>query len=1084
MPIPTDPLLAQQWHLHNNVAGLLDLNVFGVWNPTMGPAYTGAGIRAVVLDSGIDYTHSDLAPNYNLGLDFDLENNINDAFGTAGESHGTAVAGIIGAAANGTGAVGVAYGTELVGYRTAQFINDAWLQDIRDGIGFAATNALADVTNISQGIANDLNSEFGVGYNAVRFDEIETAIGTAVNTGRGGLGMSIVKSGGNSRGGAYDINADDWTNDTRQVVVAAVDQNGFVSSYSSYGAANLVSGFGTPGQVVTTDRVGAAGYNNTDFTSTFNGTSAAAPMVTGVVSLMYDANAGLGWRDVQSILASSARHVGSAVGGGIAGSEKYAWGFNAAGTWNGGGQHFSNDYGYGLVDALAAVRLSETWLLGGAPAQTTGNEFQNSMDVLNVATVIPDGNATGLSFTGNAIFDDIVDRVTVQMTFSTTFTGDINIFLTSPDGTVSRLIDRAGGGNDFNGTWTFESQAFRGERAAGNWTVRVADAAGGDVLNVSDIVIRTFGSATSNDRYIMTNEFSDYAGIFGHATNINDSNGGIDTVNAAAVSSNSTIRLDGVAGTIDGVGVIFNNIENAIGGDGNDTIYGSNGANLLYGQRGDDTINGGSGIDTLYGGWGDDTLDGGLFKDNSYGEEGNDRFRVTNGDFGDNVYGGNGTDTLDLSGWTNASIAFNVNLVTQNYQFLPNAYGVDGTYDAQSIENVTGSNYDDTITGDGVDNLLKGAGGNDTLFGGGGTDTIFGGEGNDTINGGLFKDDCYGENGDDTFKITGGDFGDNVYGGADTDTLDLSGWTNSSIAFNVNLNTQNYQFLPNAFGVNGTYDAQQIENVLGSNYSDTITGSSVRNVLQGLGGADSMFGLAGNDDLFGGAGIDYLSGGSEADYLSGGSENDTFFGGSGTDTMIGGAGDDQFYIQAGDASDIVIEYAGEGTNDRILSDISYALAAVSYVETLQTSSNAGVGSINLTGSDRVNTIIGNNGTNIIDGRGGNDILYGLGGTDYFTFSSAPNAANNIDRIADWDPIDLFFMDDAVFTGLAPGTLAASGFLSGAGLTSAATAAQRIIHNTTTGDLYYDADGVGGTAAQRFAIVGVGSVIANYDFFAY
>ena len=58
----------------------------------------------------------------------------------------------------------------------------------------------------------------------------------------------------------------------------------------------------------------------------------------------------------------SARHVGSAVGGGIAGAERYAWGWNGADTWNGGGQHFSNDYGYGLVDALAAVRLAETWL--------------------------------------------------------------------------------------------------------------------------------------------------------------------------------------------------------------------------------------------------------------------------------------------------------------------------------------------------------------------------------------------------------------------------------------------------------------------------------------------------------------------------------------------------------------------------------------------------------------------------------------------------------------------------------------------------------------------------------------------------
>ena len=73
-----------------------------------------------------------------------------------------------------------------------------------------------------------------------------------------------------------------------------------------------------------------------------------------------------------------------------------------------------------------------------------------------------------------------------------------------------------------------------------------------------------------------------------------------------------------------------------------------------------------------------------------------------------------------------AAIAFNVNLATQNYQFLPNAFGANGTYDAQSIENVIGSDFNDTITGDGVANVLKGGGGADTILGGGGVDNLFG----------------------------------------------------------------------------------------------------------------------------------------------------------------------------------------------------------------------------------------------------------------------------------------------------------------------------------------------------------------------
>jgi Ca2+-binding RTX toxin-like protein/subtilisin-like proprotein convertase family protein len=966
MPLPTDPLLASQWHLRNNTPGLLDLNVLGVWNPSEGPAYTGAGTRTVVIDDGFDYTHSDLAANYDQTLDFDFEFNTLDPFGAASDAHGTAVSGIIGADNNGTGAVGVAYDTSLVGYRTAGLISDAWLQDIRDAISFAATNALGDVANISQGIANDAASEFGVGYNAVRFDEIETSIGTAVNTGRGGLGMSIVKSAGNSRGDNYDVNADDWTNDTRQVVVGAVDQDGFVSSYSSYGAALLVSAFGTPGEVVTTDRVGAAGYNGSDFTYGFNGTSSAAPMVTGVISLMYDANGALGWRDVQSILASSARQVGSEVGAGIAGSERYAWNFNAAGTWNGGGMHFSNDYGYGLVDALAAVRLAETWLLGNSTAQTTSNEFTNTMDVLNASTVIPDGNATGLSFTGNAIFDDTVDRVTVQMTLNTTFTGDLEVYLTSPDGTVSLLIADTGGGNDFNGTWTFESQAFRGERAAGNWTVRVVDDAGGDALTVSDIVIRTFGSATTNDRYVYTNEYSDYAGTFSHFTNVSDSNGGNDTVNASAVSSSSTINLDGSVSTIDGVGVTFANIENAIGGDASDNINGDGSDNLLYGMRGNDIINGGGGVDTLYGGWGNDTLDGGLFKDNCYGEEGDDTFRVTGADYGDNVYGGSGIDRLDLSGWTNSSIAFDINLATQNYQFLPNGFGLDGTYDAQSIENVTGSNYNDTITGDDQNNTLDGWGGNDIIYGGGGVDLLFGYEGDDILNGGLFEDTCYGENGNDTFQITGADYADNVYGGNGTDTLDLSGWTNSSIAFNVNLLAQSYEFLPNSFGQDGIYVANSIETVIGSNYDDTITGDALAN------------------RLYGGDGIDTLDGGALDDRLYGGNGSDNIFGGSGADTLFGGAGAD--VLNGGTGSDFASYYYDGAVNISLDgSVVATGAAAGDVLISIANLSGSNTGGDVLSGNSSANILNGNGGDDSLRGRGGADVLNGGSGSDFASY---------------------------------------------------------------------------------------------------
>lgn len=1016
MPAPTDPLLSQQWHLQQNVAGLLDLNVMSVWNPTEGPAYTGAGTTTVVIDDGFDYLHSDLAPNYSTFLDFDFETNVTDAFGNPGSDwHGTAVAGIIGAAADGSGAVGVAFETMLVGYRTYGFISDQWLEDIRDTIFYAGTNAGGDVINISQGIANDTNSEFGVGYDAARFDQIEASIGTAVSQGRGGLGSVIVKAAGNSRGANYDVNADDWTNDTRQVVVAAVDQNGFVSSYSSYGSALLVSGFGTPGEVVTTDRTGADGYSPGDHTTSFNGTSSAAPMVSGVVALMLEANTGLGWRDVQTILGVSARHVGTEVGDVRSGAERYDWAWNAATTWNGGGQHFSNDYGYGLVDAHAAVRMAETWLLTGSSAQNNANEFTNTVDVLNVATVIPDGNAAGLTFSGNASFDDIVERVTVEITFSTTFTADMEIYLISPDGTVSELINDVGGATDFNGTWTFESQAFRGERAAGTWSVRIVDDAGADVLSVSDIVIKTWGSATPGDRYIYTDEYADYAGLSGHNTAVTDTNGGTDTVNAAAVTTSSTIRLDGVVGLIAGQAASFSGIEHAIGGDAGDFIYGSAVGNMLCGMRGADVLYGGDAADTLEGGTNHDTLDGGTGGDTLRGGLGNDRYVVDS--YGDVIdeSGGDGTDTVETG------------------------LGAYSIFTKTDFENLVGTSAaGQMLTGNVGHNAITGAGGNDRLIGSSGDDTLSGNGGNDTLEGGTGANSLAGGLGDDSYVVASfADVLTEAAGeGTDTVVTGLGAYSIFSKANIENLTSSaagGVKLIGNS--LNNVLTGNNIGNdtLIGSTGDDTLVGNGGNDSLDGGTGADSMTGGAGGDtykvDSYGDAVVEAVGGGTDTivtslanysifsngnvenltgtaggggtltgntgnniitgangndvfnasggdDTLFGNGGNDSMDGGSGSDSMTGGAGDDDYSVDS--YGDVVIENAAGGTDTIKTSLAVYSIFSNANIENLTATTTI---DHSFTGNTGNNVITGANGNDTLVGSGGNDTLNGNGGTD-------------------------------------------------------------------------------------------------------
>ncbi|WP_102961346.1 S8 family serine peptidase, partial [Mangrovicella endophytica] len=783
MPIPTDPLLAQQWHLIQSNPNLLDLNVRGAWEQ----GYTGAGIRVFVIDDGFDYNHVDLAPNYNQNLDYDYVSNTGDPFGNFDDSHGTAVMGIIGAAANGTGAVGVAYQSEIIGYRLYGLISNQWLNNVRDGIRDAADNG-GDVINISQGMANAASTLFGTGLSATAIQEIRTSIGHAVDTGRDGFGTMIAKSAGNSRGTNFDVNADPWTNDTRQVVVAAVDQNGYVSSYSSHGAANLVSAFGTPGEVVTTDRTGSAGYDPGDYTSGFNGTSAAAPEVAGVMSLILDANEGLGWRDVQDILAYSARHVGSAVGAPAAGSEFFSWSFNGARNWNGGGLHFSNDYGFGLVDARAATRLAESWLFDTV-AHTSANQTSTVADLANFNATIPDGNTTGTTFNITESDNILVERVALQIDFTTTYVSDVIIRLTSPNGTVSTLLYKPGltgsaGGTDFSGYYTLESQQFRGESSAGTWQVQVVDAVNGDTLTVRDLILTTYGASQNiNDRYVYTDEFSDYAGTSGHATTINDTNGSsFDVVNASAVSTASTINLDGSASTIDGVTVYFNGVDDAIGGDGADTLRGNGLANYLWGMRGSDILDGGAGADTMYGG------------------SGGDRYYVDNaGDVVDeSAAGSDGYDVV----WSSIS----TNLAdTLHFKGAVEAVRLTG---AAAI-NATGNALANQLIGNNNANWLDGGAGADLMQGLAGHDRYY------VDNAGDIVDE----------SVAGSDGYDVVWSTISVNLFDSAHFKGAIEAVRLTGNG----------AINAT----------GNGFGNALIGNNAANWLDGAAGADTMQGLGG-----------------------------------------------------------------------------------------------------------------------------------------------------------------------------------------------------------------------------------------------
>jgi hypothetical protein len=180
--------------------------------------------------------------------------------------------------------------------------------------------------------------------------------------GREGRGTIMVRSAGDGRSIQQDANDSGYASDPHVIAVAAIDQNGRVASYSDFGACVLVaapSGDPTAGftPLFTTDLNGADGVNTINFLQPdlndyvfsglgFYGTSASAPQIAGVVTLMLSANPSLTWRDVQAILALSSRHFDFA---------------DPDVTTNGAGFIVSHNLGFGVPDAGVAVQLAQVW---------------------------------------------------------------------------------------------------------------------------------------------------------------------------------------------------------------------------------------------------------------------------------------------------------------------------------------------------------------------------------------------------------------------------------------------------------------------------------------------------------------------------------------------------------------------------------------------------------------------------------------------------------------------------------------------------------------------------------------------------
>lgn len=448
--LPKDPLFDKEWHLLNSQG--IDINITNVWKK-----YRGRGVKIAVVDTGIEAQHPDLKANVDLNLSFCYENNRSDPSPTQRElsdpfidvTHGTAVSGIIAASQNSIGVSGVAPEASLVGLNVFSNPTDSVFEN-------AMLYKGVDISSNSWG--NEL--DMGLDDDRIVLDAIIRKMQTDP--------IIYVFASGNEHANS---NFSSVLNSRYTFAVGAVTRDGRIAEYSNYGA-NLLTvapgGSGVYGEpkIVTTDLTGAAyGYDsykgehfdlpsntNFDYTDQMNGTSAAAPIVSGIIALMLEANPSLTYRDVRDIIIKTAVKTDPA---------DVSWQKNGAGIF------FSPRYGFGLINAGKAVAMAEHY----PPLSKELHLTQEKS--LNIP--IPDNDDQGIDVSFDIPDNIATEYVEVTLNSDHTYSGDLKITLVSPDGTKSILAYGNTITDDMYLPWTFTSLQFYAESSKGLWHLHVAD---------------------------------------------------------------------------------------------------------------------------------------------------------------------------------------------------------------------------------------------------------------------------------------------------------------------------------------------------------------------------------------------------------------------------------------------------------------------------------------------------------------------------------------------------------------------------------------------------------------------------------
>lgn len=471
-----NPLYARQWHLRNSgqgggLAGV-DVRAEQAWAQASSAGLVLGGRATIaIVDDGLQWAHPDLQANYLAAGSYDY--NFNDADPSPGsaDAHGTSCAGVAAAVGdNAIGVSGIAPKARLSGIRLIA----AGATDSQEGKALNHALQLNDIYSNSWGPADS-----GKGLDAIG-PAARAALANGFSNGRGGKGALYFWAGGNGRANKDNSNYDGYANSKYVIAVGAIADSGKPAYYSEPGANLLVSAPSSGGSsgIVTTDLMGSSGYgglSDANYTNQFGGTSSATPLAAGVAALILDANPELSNRDVMHILVQSARKVDPTAAGWIA---------------NGAGRFFNHDYGFGMVDAGAAVSLARSWT-PVAPLAALSSAAET------VKLAIPDSGGGSL-VRSLTIQDNLrIEAVEVLFNASHTYRGDLEVKLTSPSGSTSILANVRRDSNDNYSSWLFSSRQHWDELSQGTWTLTVTDRAAADVGTLHNWGLTITGTAST-----------------------------------------------------------------------------------------------------------------------------------------------------------------------------------------------------------------------------------------------------------------------------------------------------------------------------------------------------------------------------------------------------------------------------------------------------------------------------------------------------------------------------------------------------------------------------------------------------------